>query len=276
MLAKPDPAIASPTDELDRIARGGRSELLGLGGKVELTADVLPIIERVAKASLAAVGVLDQMEPKIWLAAAAAGTLGSSTLSAYDELERSLEVGSGLAPPDLSWALGHSWRALYPAIVARLGNDGLLEDDWPAFRHLSAELERVAFGPAPINAAKLLALADAGHVDLAGAAGGKPQADVIVEAVLPGPGVVIGNDSVVALLVADGYARLARRRRGIDVDTDGFCRSANGSSVTGLAAIGRPTEDAVIGNDTLSRTLHPHSDRWARRVIERYRLTAAA
>jgi hypothetical protein len=44
----------------------------------------------------------------------------------------------------------------------------------------------------------------------------------------------------------------------------------------GLAAIGRPTEDSVIGNDTLSRTLHPLADRWARRVLERsQRLTAA-
>jgi hypothetical protein len=30
--------------------------------------------------------------------------------------------------------------------------------------------------------------------------------------------------------------------------------------------IGRATEDSVIGNDTLSRVLHPHADRWALRV----------
>jgi hypothetical protein len=40
----------------------------------------------------------------------------------------------------------HTWRSLYPAIVARLGGEGSAHD-WPAFRRLTAELERVAFGP---------------------------------------------------------------------------------------------------------------------------------
>ncbi len=31
----------------------------------------------------------------------------------------------GLLQPDRDWALGHAWRALYPAIVSRLGGDGL-------------------------------------------------------------------------------------------------------------------------------------------------------
>ena len=70
------------------------------------------------------------------------------------------------AAPGLPWALGHTWRALYPALVSRLGGDGLAERDWPAFLRLAAEMERVAFGPPPLNAAKLLALIEAGRVDL--------------------------------------------------------------------------------------------------------------
>ena len=52
---------------------------------------------------------------------------------------------------------------------------------------------------------------------------------------------------------------------------DGSCRARDGSITPGLAAIGRPTEDSVIGNDTLSRSLHPQADRWARRVTRRSR-----
>ena len=44
------------------------------------------------------------------------------------------------------------------------------------------------------------------------------------------------------------------------------CIGRDGAPTPGLSAIGRPTEDSVIGNDTLGRTLHPHADRWARRV----------
>jgi diaminopimelate decarboxylase len=275
MLAKPDPAIGSSIGELPGIAERGRSALIALEGQIQLARDVLPILERVVTENLAAAGVPGRAEPGTWLTLAASGVPRASTLSAYDELERSLAVGSGLLPPDLSWALGQSWRALYPVVVARLGGHALAEEDWPAFRYLAAELERVAFGPAPINAAKLLALVDAGQVDLARVADGARQAGIVVDAVLPGPGVSAHSDSVPARLVADGHARVARFRRGLDVDADGSCRSPDGSSTAGLAAIGRPTEDAVIGNDTLSRTLHPLADRWARRVIERCRHTAA-
>ena len=186
------------------------------------------------------------------------------------EIERSLDVGAGLRPPDLLWAIGHTWRALYPALVARLGDGGLRPLDWPAFHLLAAELERVAFGPSPLNAAKLLALVEAGVVDLSRVAGERPERgsiDVLVDAVLPGPGRASRPER--AARRADrrpGHARTVTGRRGLDVDADGSCRSRDGSPSLGLAAIGRPTEDAVIGNDTLSRTLHPLSDRWARRV----------
>lgn len=133
-----------------------------------------------------------------------------------------------------------------------------------------------AFGPPPINASKLLALVDAGQVDLAYLTGGSCHHAGVVDAVLPDSGAVADADSVPARLVADGYARVARFRRGLDVDADGLCRSPDGVRVSGLAAIGRPTEDSVIGNDTLSRHLHPLADRWARQVVERCRLAGAA
>ena len=95
--------------------------------------------------------------------------------------------------------------------------------------------------------------------------------DVVVDAVLPGPGVLPGHDRLLDGLIEDGHVRISSGRRGLDVDLAGSCRSIDGSVSVGLAAIGRPTEDAVIGNDTLSRTLHALSDQWARRVVERQR-----
>jgi uncharacterized NAD(P)/FAD-binding protein YdhS len=84
-----------------------------------------------------------------------------------------------------------------------------------------------------------------------------------------------GGDGIVAALVAGGHARVPRFRRGIEVDAAGTCIGRDGSRRLGLAAIGRPTEDCVIGNDTLSRSLHPLADRWGRRVAERCRAAAA-
>jgi uncharacterized NAD(P)/FAD-binding protein YdhS len=292
MLAKPGPGLAVDVSELETIAALQREAIVALASPAGLADEIIPILARTTAASLLAVGHGQAEDPDAWFANAAAGLPNDSGLEPLEELERSLAIGAGLAAPDLLWALGHSWRVLYPALVERLGDVGLREDDWPAFRRLAAEMERVAFGPSPINAAKLLALVEAGTVDLSVVAGGhllerdgrtlvvaggaERPVDVVVDAVLPGPGVLPGQDRLLDGLIADGHARVAAGRRGLDVDPEGSCRAPDGTPSLGLAAIGRPTEDSVIGNDTLSRTLHALPDRWARRVVERQRARYAA
>jgi uncharacterized NAD(P)/FAD-binding protein YdhS len=271
MLAKPGPALAAGTPELERIAAEGRTRLTTLTRQLDLQRDVEPILAAVAAASLES-------------ATAHPGPGPNRAVDPVEAIERSLAVGAGLVPPDRAWALGHAWRALYPAIVSQLSGDGLAARDWPAFLRLAAEMERIAFGPPPVNAAKLLALVAAGRVDLTHLRGGaivsrdgrtllqskrgSEPIDVAVDAVLPGPGAV-GHGGLLADLVASGNVRVAPGRRGLDVAADGTCRDRDGALSSGLSAIGRPTEDSVIGNDTLSRTLHPHADRWAESVVRR-------
>ena len=274
MLAKPGPALTARTHALAAITAEDRARIVALQPPVRLREDVLPILAESAHASLLAV----------------AGDVAGEELGAASAIDRSLAVGAGLAPPGWSWAFGHAWRALYPAVVERLGGEGLRTDDWPDFLRLAGELERLAFGPPPVNAAKLLALVEAGIVDLSHLRGGRLAAsggqtllrsaagersvDVVVDAVLAPPGAA-GHGGLLADLLADGHARIAPGRRGLDVTAEGSCRALDGSLSLGLAAIGRPTEDSVIGNDTLSRNLHQHADRWASRVAQRCRDAAA-
>jgi uncharacterized NAD(P)/FAD-binding protein YdhS len=272
MLAKPGRALAAGTPWMRRIAEDGRAQLTALPRPLDLERDVEPILGSVVDAILTGMG---SSEPA-----------SSSLLDPAGAIERSLAVGAGLIPPDREWALGHAWRALYPAIVSQLGGGGLAERDWPAFLRLAAEMERVAFGPPPVNAAKLLALVESGRVDLTHLCGGgivsrdgqtllesergSRPVDVVVDAVLPGPG-ALGHGGLLADLIESGYARVALGRRGLDVAADGTCRDRDGALSHSLCAIGRPTEDSVIGNDTLSRGLHPHADRWAESVVRRCR-----
>ena len=179
-------------------------------------------------------------------------------------------MGLGIGEPGADWALGHAWRSVYPAIVERLGAHGMADAEWPAFRHLAAEMERIAFGPPPVNAAKLLALIEAGKVDLSRLTSGPArEADLVLDAVIPPPGALATDGSLVAHLVRDGHARIPHGRRGIELTPDVTCVGAGGRPSEGLAAVGRPTEDWVIGNDTLNRALHPHAEIWARRVVAR-------
>ncbi len=292
MLAKPGAALAAGTPGAGAHRGRGPRPADGLGGPLDLHASCCRSSpRRPASRSAAAIGSApDVREPRspsaAQLAEAAGGVADAVRLDPVEAIERSLAVGAGLVTPDRAWALGHAWRALYPAIVSQLSGDGLAARDWPAFLRLAAEMERIAFGPPPVNAAKLLALVDAGRVDLTHLRGGaivsrdgrtllqsergSEPIDVVVDAVLPGPGAV-GHGGLLADLVARGHARVAPGRRGLDVDCGRHCRDRDGALSAGLSAIGRPTEDSVIGNDTLSRTLHPHADRWAASVVRRCR-----
>lgn len=188
-------------------------------------------------------------------------------------LRQRLTAVAGSSDPGTSWALGHAWRGLYDALRYRF--EGTVEGFAP-FARLASTLERVAFGPPPVNAAKILALIEAGlidptsleraHFDGASPIGLPAAPDVIVDAVLPPPGVVPG--SLVGRLVDDGVIVSPAGRRGVAVAPDANCLDRDGVPVPGLACIGRATEDVVIGNDTLNRALHPAVDLWARRITQ--------
>ena len=294
LLAKPEPALAAGVPALDAIAQAGRAEILALPHGSAVYAGLVSILAKTAAAGLLAATERgrgagparpERDAAAAWLHAAGEGRPPAAAIAPSAEIERSLAVGAGLRPPDLPWALGHTWRSVYPAIVQRLGGRGVPQHEWPRFRRLAAQLERLAFGPPAVNAAKLLALIDAGRVGLEHVAGaqlvtrdaltclrsaqGERAVDAVLNAVLPAPGAQRSDHGLLEQLVAAGHARIVSGRRGLQIDADAGAVGRDGRRTPGLSALGRPTEDCVIGNDTLSRTLHPQADRWARAVVRR-------
>lgn len=215
---------------------------------------------------------------------------GDNMVTAREEISASLDVALGCRQPGAAWAVGEAWRNLYSAIVDRLapGPGQMIPDEqgWQKFLRLAARLERLGFGPPPVNAAKILALVDAGIVDLGFLRGApvastsgeglaiqsgpkRTEVDLLIDAVLPGPGVG-APDALYTSLIRSGDLRLRLGRRGVEVTADARCVGIDGRPTAGLAAIGRPAEDWVVGNDTLFRDLHPHADLWAAGVVDRH------
>jgi diaminopimelate decarboxylase len=270
MLAKPGHGTGSRAEQSTALAC---EQILSLCPGFDLEQELLPIIAAVADAAAPRVSALPA------LVGASRNQPPPIDCGPREELSRSLQIAQGKRAPDLGWALGQAWRSVYPAIVERLSGGGLSESDRLAFRALAGQMERVAFGPPAVNAAKLLALVDAGKVDLCFVSGAELTAhkhrsalrlggfarpvDVVVDAVLPPPGAV---GPLADLLLARGYAHTSAGRRGIEVMADGECVAPDGGRLPGLSAAGRITEDCIVGNDTLNRALHPLLDRWAARV----------
>jgi hypothetical protein len=229
-------------------------------------------------------------------AGAAAGTpartAGTATaVATMRTLCRSVAVAQSRRPPDGRFAVAEAWRQVYPALVERIGHGGLPAAEVPAFRLLARGMERLAFGPPAENLARIGALLHAGVVDLrlvraprivaidgrlALAAAeetsdpGEPvrpvPLDVLVNAVISPPG-VHQDTPLLWRLRGRGAVRTGAGGSGLEVDHTAACVGGDGAVTPGLSADGRATEVWVLGNDTLSRRLHPESAAWARRIV---------
>ncbi|MEE1650749.1 FAD/NAD(P)-binding protein [Brachybacterium sp. J144] len=261
--------------------------------------DVLEIVIDAATAMLGD-GARDEVEHTLLTGAEPDLPRGSGR--AATALRRSVDVAQGTRRPGPAWALGRMWQTLYPEISRSLRGTEAPEDEWRRLHRSARTLERFAFGPPLVSARKLLALIDGGLVDLSwmdagaridgsgvhGAPHGPAQCtakcvergrevDVVIDAVLAPPGVTQVDDELITALRRRGLVRTRPGRRGARTDEAGSVEasvSATGAPASGspgLALIGRPTEDHVIGNDTLNRHLHDDAHRWALRIMERLR-----
>ena len=125
-------AAGVPRVEAIRIPRPRRIQ--GLSCSTDAVADLAAIVSATAAAALAA----GDGHPR-----SAAGHEPRA------QMERALAVGAGRGRPDLAWALGQAWRSVYPAVVTCFSGRRWGPGEALRFRRLTAELERVAFGPAP-------------------------------------------------------------------------------------------------------------------------------
>ena len=287
MAPKPHPILVPTTDETTTAcARGSRVlhaiDTVGSGVFDEV---VDALVETSAQVLARATGVdregpsivRRRLEELLWRRPAQRG-------ASLREMRAAVEVAFGQRPPGPDWALAMTWRGVYPALV-QLTSRRQLDECWPSFSALAAEMERVAFGPPAENAARFLALAETGIVDLTWAAaprvvergrgatvGTGPtarQADFRIDAVLDPAGAFPHPSPVVASLLDAGLARITAHSPGLDIRADGTCLGVMGEPTVGLAAVGRPTEGSILGNDTLSRDLHDTPAQWARSALDR-------
>lgn len=292
LLAKPGPALVAESGQLVDLWTDLRASLRD-GDTAEPVDEIARTLARAAAMALHQLGAPVDDRTRATIGALLAPDVTRSGYrdvhdgpAALAAMKRSVEVALGHRAPDAGWAVGEAWRRGYPGLVARVGHGGLPERSRPRFAALARRLERVGFGPPPENVLRLIALAEAGTLDLGylqgrvittdqgrlalREAGRTRPVDVVVDSVLPPPG-ADRHTPLWGALLHRGAARLGAGTSGIEVADDATCIGRDGRRTPGLAAVGRATEGWVLGNDTLNRTLHAETERWARRIAQELR-----
>lgn len=287
LLAKP--AVPMRADLAELLARHA-AQLPGL------LADAAAPFEAATRATRAAAAELltsqGQAHQEAVAAVDAALTTGfDPDLAPQGRARAALQRSNLLAEQDHasspSWVLGRAWAALYAPMVAGLAHRSPETVEWRRFSAASAVLERFTYGPPLPNARRLEALIcqhDGPHASCTApvclewlergvgiaegitGVGDDERPDVVVDAVLPPPGAQTARTPLVDALMVDGWVRTAMPRRGLEVTPHAQCVGRDGSLTPGLSAIGRLTEDVVIGHDTLSVRMHDEIERWAARL----------
>ncbi len=193
-----------------------------------------------------------------------------------------LHRSAGQVDQTPQWWLGRAWAHCYQEVTRSLERRPRHSATWPQWRRRAARLERWAFGPPSDTVRRLLVLESAGLLTLTRT---RPSGEHhLIDAVTAGPGVLAGPAPWVGELeqrpespnplwedlLVSGHAQVRPGERGAFTTAHGICVSAAGTESVGLAALGRPVEDPVIGHDTLQRSLHPDARRWAAALAARW------
>lgn len=263
MLAKPTAAIEQVSDHFWACFREQLNAISADPSTVNFHKDVFSVIQAAAAELLVQHGnSVSAKDVADWYRGWSRYRMDSR--SAYKSMRRSVMVSTGERPRDIAYALGESWRKLYPEIVSLVSHGGLDALQWPKYQRIAAEMERIAFGPPADSLRRLLSLIKAGIVDLTNRDDDLDATpfDSRIDAVIAAPN-QISPSGPLASLLADGWVERDETTGAIKVDAAGEAINSRSEERPGLYLFGRATEGWVVGNDTLSRTLHGHIEEWS-------------
>ncbi|MCC9658395.1 FAD/NAD(P)-binding protein [Rhodopirellula halodulae] len=259
MLAKPTAKLEPINDRFWEPYRQTLSKHEASHGSVKFCRDIWTVVAEAASELLIRSGdAVSRRDVEEWFRGWSRYKMDD--VSARKAMLQSYGVATGAREMDVPFALGEAWRQLYPQIVSLISFGGLAEGQWKAYSQTAAEMERIAFGPPAESVAKVLRLIRDGKVRLCEQ--NEPSQDsVIVNAVIASPHQA-NEDGPLSQLILRGDVQ-------VDPVTEAVRVSESGSVLggrKGLAIFGRATEGWVIGNDTLSRTLHQQIQNWAETI----------
>lgn len=201
-------------------------------------------------------------------------------------MRRFVAMATGEGPISLDYCVGQVWRHLQPTMYAALSHGACSDQAMAAIIGLDERIKRYAYGPPVDSLLQLLAMIDAGfmNVDLARdpqielvdgwrlrTDGAEVLADVMIDSVLDSPKLKLVDTPIVEALLHDDVIQPVHDDLGVHTDPAGYVVSPDRDRSVPLALLGRLAKGTIIGVDAILECFGERPRAWADEAAARHR-----
>ncbi len=196
------------------------------------------------------------------------------------------DMACGVDSPSLDYCLGQVWRHLQTIMFHSFSHSSVGLEFMQDLIALHERMKRYAYGPPVDNVRSLLALLDAGILDLMVVddpdirmsqdgwhfSEGNEQivASMLIDTVLSSPDIQAVSTPLVQQLLDDGYLIALGDGLGASTQTGAVAnRRAGHDDSPSLALLGRLAKGSILGTDSISESFGGEQREWAIRLVAR-------
>jgi len=278
-----DAACDPRPDHIERFTHGLRSALESASGAA--MAFICEALTDIAGDILSRFGVADARDAvRHWLdIEAKGGEHDHGDATAAQVLAAYLAMAEGRRTPGTGYAVGQVWAKLQPYLRMAWADADIPPGTAQDVVHFDEGLKRFSYGPPPSAAREMLALIDAGMLDLRAvehpdillvddgwrlsAEDGEATAAVMIDAVLASPELEHCTAPLIAQLRDAGMLVPVAEKLGARTTAKGRVLDAAGKPVPGLSLIGRLAIGSVIAADDIVDCFGASMTRWTEAVL---------
>jgi len=200
-------------------------------------------------------------------------------------LQRLVAIASGAEEITLDYCVGQVWRHCQPLIYKELSHSELSDPVMAQIIFTDEKLKRYTYGPPVESLQQLIALNNAGVLELGFIADPSIEVDgtawtlssddaeisasIMINAVLDPPKVKKVCSPLVTGLLNNNMIKLVHTELGVTTDTDAFCISNENTKTLPIALLGRLAKGTVIGVDAILECFGDRAEFWAKAAVEK-------
>jgi len=203
----------------------------------------------------------------------------------FETLQSLIDMAMGKSDIYLDYCAGQVWRHCQPTIYAALSHSELHDDVLAEIIALDERLKRYSFGPPVESLQQLLAMYEAGVLNLdvlhnpeislddegwtLKTESCKFVADTMINSVLDGPKILEITSPLLKNLLDKELIQPAHDKLGVLTDSAGYIKSGRDNEFVPIAILGRIAKGTVIGVDAILECFGERPMVWAKSAVEK-------